>query len=858
MLSGYYHPLTDWLSPVAGGGLSLILGMFFIVLGSPLIYPVLIPVWIAIGLIIGISARRVLGSIVASIFVFLTCWVIISVGFVGYLFSILPTITGSGSSGTGFNSLSSLTFLFAAAPPVGTNILTLIKEPVIYQLFQTVMANIPSLSSPSQGLVPSVSPSSALTSLFLRFVAPFIISSVMLFLICTVTASLVAHYVPKLFRTRGGGQSFGKNRTMTRVFTLLALILAVMIVLATAIPGVAVTQLSPSGPSGYAGHMQANSRDGGQLIGSAIAQIAAVRQLAYTAQAATAAHQLSSASHVSARGLASGGYNESALHLISPYGNLYSLYSFDSSDTIPQASVSGNGQVTGSYLLLTNNLIDLPLTDVLSSMLGATNSNQTSGGTSSLPSLSTLFNLVPPEVLVVVVNTGPVSAMTVAAQQAAYYSGITGDKFTLIYGITNSTALNGSSSLGPTGFLSGANVFVYGSNAPAPGTAAHMASSYLSKLHPDGLISGFSSQLSSGSLFTAPPGGFDSSIMIAGYQSGSVFPGNGSANISLAPSPLSGSSFFYGLFVKYAFAHGSGQHVLTLSSIAGSNQFSFSPTATNSSFELLYPNTYDSFNLTNIASQSGGYDATVYTDIPQVGNLTYNNSGWTYVNVNSGYVFNPSSTITFSAPFPPDVQLSTIPSVSGDSVHVSVTLVNKGTSTVSGVSVHFPGVYILSSNQSVVKVGSAYTNVSALAPGQSLNTAFSFTVGNGGVYMLPPIQYSFLDGIHPYFLISAWQHAQVQNPLIIFLFPSYMAKAGFGISAYLHLNLTYNSTLYLIYGVLSLFMLLAIYSEYSSYRKWKAKRKRTSQVQKGTREAPPPKDPEQQEEEYPAPESKNE
>lgn len=858
VLSGYYYPLTNWLSPIAGGGLSLMLGMFFIVLGNPLTYPVLIPAWIAIGAVVGISVRRVLGSIVSSIFLFLTCWAIISIGFIGYLFSILPTMTGAATTGSGLGSFSSFSFISAATPPVGSNILTLITEPVIYQIFQDLMANIPALSTTSQGLATTTSPTSAITSLFLKFVAPFIISSVMLFIICTVTASLVAHFVSKLSRARGGGGSMRNSQTMSRVFTILALVLSVILVFSSALPGIAGTNVSPSGTGAYPG--PATARNGGLFIDSAVAQISAVRQFALSANSAALAHQPYSVQHGSARNMVSGGYNESALNLISPYGNLYSLYSFDSSNVIPQATINDNNQVSGSYLLMTNNLIDFPFTDILSSALGpgTTNSSQASSSAPVLPSLSSLLTLVPPEVLLVIVNPGPVSAKTVASEQAAYYSGITGDQFTLIYGVTNSTTQNGSSSPSSTGFLSGANIFVYGSNAPAQGSAAHMTGTYLSQLHPDGLISGFSSQLTSGSLFAAPAGGFEASIMIAGYQSGSAFPGNSSSNVSLMPSPLSGSSFFYGLFVKYAFAHGSGQHVIPLSSIAGNKQFSFSPTASNSSFELLYPTAYDAFNLNTTLSQNGGYGGIVYSDNTQLGNFTYNSSGWTYVNVNAGYVFSPGTGLSFSAPFPPDVILNSSESVSGSIVKIAVTLENLGNSTVGGVSVHFPGVYILSSNFSVVKTGSNYTNVSSLAPGQSLNTVFSFAVGNGGLYMLPPIQYSFSDGQHSYFLISGWRDAKVQNPSIFVLFPSYLAKAGYGISSYIHLGLSYNSVLYIIYGVLSLFIFLAIYSQYSSYKKWKKGRRRAPPLRRGTREAPPPQQQAQQKVEYPAPESKDE
>lgn len=858
VLSSYYYPLTNWLSPIAGGGLSLMLGLFFIMLGNPLIYPVLIPVWIVIGAIIGLSVRRVLGSIVSSIFVFLTCWGIISIGFVGYLFSFLSAITGTTAPGTGLGSFSSLTLFSAAPPPIGSNILTLITEPVIYQFFQDIMANIPSLAGTTQGLAGSTSPTSAISSLFLKFVAPFIISSIMLFIICTVTASLVAHYLTRIFRERGGRQSARNRRAMARVFTLLALIVVVMIVLSSFVPGIAGTQIGSSGIRGQHGHLQASTLEGSQILRSAVAQMSAVERFDSAAHSVAVDHQISSTQHGMAKSLASAGYNESAFNLISPYGNLYSLYSFDSTGTIPQASVTGNSQVMASYLLMTNNLIDLPFTDVLSSMLGTANSSQSGSSTIALPSLSSLLNLVPPEMLVILVNSGPINAKTVAAQQAQYYSGVTGDQFTLIFGITNSTSANGSSSLSSTGFLAGSNVFVYGSNAPAPGSAAHMAGSYLSKLHPDGLISAFSGGLTSGSLFAAPSGGFVSSIMMAGYQSGSAFPVNSSTNVSLVPSPLSGSSFFYGLFVKYAFAHGSGQHVIPLSSIAGNHQFSFSPTASNSSFELLYPNTYNAFNLTTFASQNGGYDGIVYSDYPQVGNITYNSSGWTYINVNSGYVFDPSTGITFSAPFPPDLILTSTSSVAGDSIRIAAALVNEGNSTVSGVSLHFPGAYILASNQSVVTAGSGYTNVSTLAPGQSLDTTFTFTVGNGGVYMLPPIQYSFSDGQHSFFLISAWQHAKVQDPLVFALFPSYLAKAGYGLSTYLHLHMSYDTTLYIIYALLSLFMFLAVYSQYSSYRKWSAKRRRLMPAQRGTRGVPPPKQPEQREEEYPSPESKNE
>ncbi len=826
LLSPYYSPIVNWFSPYFGSSVALMLGLFFLLLGDPLIYPIVIFSWVAVGIVVGLSVRRVKGSIVSMISVYFACWAILLVGILGAVIGLLPSLMGTmgGSPPGGTSPLPGLPSLPPIpTPPSGTNILTLLSEPVISQFFQTLLSLLPRLGT--------ISGSSSLTqsyaNLFTTYALPLILTNMLTFAVSLITASLVAHYTRKYIVSLEDSPSVKPRRMASNAVALAALVVALSIIISGLSGGTFHAQAQNGIGSTQPSTLHASSGMGipyaGALVKFAEMKGAVLRLVSSHVPGQTAS-PVDAIAHVST---AQGAYEEASTSLISSDGNLYSGFAFASNYSLPQSSITGNSQVGLSLLLLDQNLVDMPLASLLNLPLN-------SSGSSGFPvSPSSLIPLIPTGLLFISINPGPLSAQKVADEQVSYYSNVTGEHFSLIVEMANISSNTPLSGLFPGGssasgnasspVSSGTALFIYGTNAPAEKSASGLAGSYLPTLHPDGLVGSLSSQLISGSLFSATKYGSCSGLLAVGYAGLSGFlPQNGTAGPSSLFSLPSGSiSFCFGLFYKSDFAFGSGFHSLPLSAVIGSSPVSFSPTASLSSLEILTPSGYNDLNA---AAFPSGFNGTVFTDNLQYVNGSVNSSGWTVINVSAQNQISPSTTLTFSSPLPPEVVISSSSSATGDTLSVSAVVSNMGNSTVNGLSVFFPGIQELQSGLSTSLAGMSYQNTSALSPGQSFDAHFSFGVPHSGVYVLPRMTYSFSSGAHTFVLLSPVTQVSVAGTLLFTMFPPYLGKALYGLISYYSPSTPYIEILVPSYLLPTLFMALAIYSEYSSFRKWRTKR----------------------------------
>ncbi len=827
ILAPYYSPVVNWISPYFGSGTGLMMGLVFLLLGDPLIYPIVIVAWVAIGVIVGLSARRVLGSIVSMIFVHAACWVIIIIGGLGIFFSLLPSGSGiiPGQSGGGTTSslpISSLPPI--PVPPAGTNIMTILSEPVISQAFGTLERFLSAFGSSGSS---SSGSSSSLFNTIASYALPFILINILTFVISLVVASLVAHYFRKYILSRENSHSVNIRRATGQAITLLALVVALSFVVSSASGAVYQTQ------------NQHSFKLSSQPTGYVSAGAAGISRAAFTMFAGMnnvvgklSSHPVPGQSAFSGAAVAGSGvthdvYDETSVNLISSDGNLYSGYMFGSNYSLPQNSVPYNSQVGMSLLLLSHDLANMPLQAIIGPSAGS------SAPTSSpFPignfSEATLIQLLPPALLLVTVNPGPVPAQKVADEQVSYYSKVTGSNFMQLIGFANSSLGSLSSTGLPTGnstsspSSAGGGFFLYGSDFSSEKAAASIASSYLPSLHPDGLIMSLSNQLASGSLYTPTASGSDSGILAIGYSSGSGIMSQlgGGVQTSLFALPQGNISFCMGLFYKSDFAYGGGTHTLQLSSVIGSSPVSFSPTASASALFIFSPTGYNDLTLGAFPS---GFNGTVFTDNVQGLNGSFSRQGWTFVNVSPPSQINPGTSLTYSSPLPPDVVISTTGAATGSSVAVSAVVRNLGSSVVNDLSVHFPGVITLQSGLRTANVGAGYVNSTSLGPGQSFDARFSFSAPNPGSYVLPSISYSFVSGAHTFVLQSQVTQVNVGSNIVFMMFPTYFAKSMYGLIAHLSPSTQFVEILAISYLLLTVFMILAILSEYSSHRKWRKK-----------------------------------
>ena len=813
LLSGYYSPLANWLSPYFGGDISLIFGLIFALFGNPLNYPVLIEVWMAVGAVIGFSVRRVGGSVASTFMVHFLCWFIMIVGLLGYAFAFIPSTNGllTGYSTSGINLTPAIPLM--PIPPYGTNILTILTEPVVFQLFQSLI-NLLSGGIP----VSAGSSTSSLAGLAGSFIEPLIIHSILLFVLSAFTAAFTAYLAHNMILTLDRRDVIRQFRMTGRAVVLLAIAVVLILVLSGAADGI-ISSAGAGGGLNFVGNR------GHQPVGAAVlanASIGAVKGMTgfishYTA-ASSAAQKFNQLNGTAAGASSQSGYDETSLNLISPDGNLYSTCVFASNSTFPQASVPGNGQVDLSLMVMSKNLINLPTLSLFSGALSPT------GGSSSSLSPSTFLSLLPPELLILYVTPGSAPIAQAASSQASYYSNVAGYPFTLIAELTNGTFF-GNQILPALHLVQGGGIFVYGSNYPVESAAAQFASSYLPALHKDGMIAGFASDLESGAPFVPTAYGSDSALIVSGSVGNSslLAPAGASGAVPFPLFPQGRISFCIGLIYKTFFAYGSGLHRMQLSQITGSKPFTFSSFASSSFLGILTPIGRTGFGLNSIPSS---YNGTIFTDsIPfPPGNQTVNSSGWMYVNESNQNQFGPNTTVSFDSPLPPFVVISTTDTVVGTNISVQAVARNLGNASVTGLSVSFPGIEQYGSGGLPAPNGMGYRNSSRLAPGQAFSVTFTVNASNPGIYVLPGIRYSYALGNSTYSMQTSATQVNAGNMSFIALFPGYLAKTTFDLTSRFYPGATYNEILMMSYAIPLLFFGAAIRAEHSAYKKWKEKR----------------------------------
>ncbi len=191
LLSVAYAPILNWLGPVFGEHLNLLMGLFYLLMGVPTNHPVLFGSLVLIAAIIGASSARVGRAIgVASLVLFLSWSMLV----VAALAIFIPF-----SSGTGFSGIStasnptSLTSGFPSPPP-GTDLYSLINEPVIYRIFTFLSDSLSTGTSLSGS-----SPSQVFGTLFSAGMSLFLLSMiehlVIIYGVSGVTAYLVHRYI---------------------------------------------------------------------------------------------------------------------------------------------------------------------------------------------------------------------------------------------------------------------------------------------------------------------------------------------------------------------------------------------------------------------------------------------------------------------------------------------------------------------------------------------------------------------------------------------------------------------------------------------------------------------------------------
>lgn len=129
LLPTSFSALINWLGPVFGTSLHLILSTLFLMLADPLKYTTLAIAWAAVGILCGLIIRKRIGSVLTALSVFSGQFIIVSLA--GFrIFEIV------GASGIMTSPEKILTLL----PPVpaGASLGTILNAPIIGEIYQRV------------------------------------------------------------------------------------------------------------------------------------------------------------------------------------------------------------------------------------------------------------------------------------------------------------------------------------------------------------------------------------------------------------------------------------------------------------------------------------------------------------------------------------------------------------------------------------------------------------------------------------------------------------------------------------------------------------------------------------------------
>ncbi|HIE14875.1 TPA: hypothetical protein EYP70_06345 [Candidatus Bathyarchaeota archaeon] len=143
-----FESIIEWLGPLFGESLRVLLSMLFILMGDPFKFTSLSIMWASISLICGLIVRKVSGSLISVWLIYLTMFMIAAVSALG-IFEVLQE--------TGM--LSRPENLLALTPPIPPDIsLSMIVEaPIVGNVFSVLQKTpLPSLSSPVDIVYPLV------------------------------------------------------------------------------------------------------------------------------------------------------------------------------------------------------------------------------------------------------------------------------------------------------------------------------------------------------------------------------------------------------------------------------------------------------------------------------------------------------------------------------------------------------------------------------------------------------------------------------------------------------------------------------------------------------------------------------
>ncbi len=316
ILSVSYNPVVNWLGPYFGVRFPLILGIVYLIAGSPINNTIIMEVWIIIGILVGISARKGLrawGS-ASLVWAFTTITLALStVAMVGLSLFNIANISLISST------VSRLLNIFEAATafvPYSTNIATIATEPVLRFMIPYFSSSLASGTSSTAGF------GGAITELATHALENYII-----FVVTSIIVGSVLHRI-----------LHGKKKISKKAVAAALSIFIAFIFIAMAVSAGVGTGNSSTIPANTAGNQEM------PLIG-----LSTLFPLSISGGSAQIAGNNSINPSYSRANVST---DQAALSLITPDGNLYNLFAMESSNS--NSTWAGRGLIFGDFAITSN------------------------------------------------------------------------------------------------------------------------------------------------------------------------------------------------------------------------------------------------------------------------------------------------------------------------------------------------------------------------------------------------------------------------------------------------------------------------------------------------------------------------
>jgi hypothetical protein len=720
-LSTYYSALLHWLTPYFGSGLAIVMGLMFLYMGDPLHWPILLGVWVLLGVIVGLGARKGSKAVGAAIAAYVTVSGVMGLA----LASLFISFGGTGlnlSAGTGLvQSLSS----GSLAPPPGTNLYSILTEPILGRFISAVSVVTGSLSLGGLSVNPAVvtqalpggAPIYPVVEKILLLFVPYIIAN---FVIFVVVAGLVGKYANRIIDP----SSVKKGRKKGAGTVIVVIVMAVLIAASIA----PVFHIEENQNAKYA-NLPVSSHNMQLLVSGSSPLFMAPLPSHYISGIYSDSQAQLNLSSVSGINYAAG--------VVGAYGDTYGVYGYlQRTNNTAFSGWAGDAQKNSSLFTMvavSSNLTDLVGAIESDGLFGLSSSFTASSGIGG--EFNRYLNLIPP---VTIVEDFPGSynrTVAMAAGEASSISSSLND---------SAVSLLGSFTL-PGNFISNVSfnttLYLYGAGSANIRTTYDLLRSVSPYMPSTGSFPMFMSGLDSGYLVPgAGASSVDSSMFVAGYLNSTEVSQllSGSVGIGNA-SKLLGSSIVFagGIFQKGNVFHSPPyRQKISAATIMGANTtMSFTSNSTIYGLAFAYPvenGTSGSLNY-NYSSYSNYPDipvSAIGTSVPRAINYTSAlNTGSLYFETNATFPAELNVTITYSM-------------INGTVAIVNTTIFTGGSSSLSNFSISEYA--IMQDYPGLVTLLKGSTNFSQPSLG-STPARFSYELEfkNPGAYVVPPPQVSY-------------------------------------------------------------------------------------------------------------------